>query len=140
MKKIIAMTLFLFSTSLVMSQNRVLDTLTFFRGGMMYKVNIHGDTLKINDTAFIGFPGFGPGHDHAAYGDHVHPAQAVNSCEIQSAADAANAWSMPFVLKSTSVVFFNSTPLRATQWSGVGLNTLTVALDVRKYDQIFIIN
>ena len=123
-----------------MSQNRVLDTLIFFRGGKIYKISIQGQTLTINDTSFAGFPGFGTDHFHAAYGDHTHATATVNSCEILAGGDAANSWATPFVLKSTTVVYYNSSPIRAAQWSGVGSSILTVSLDVRKWDQILIIN
>ena len=105
----------------------------------MYKINIVGHTLIINDTSFVGFPGFGTDHITSAYGDHTHAVQTVNSCEILIAGDGANAWVTPFVLKSTSVVLYNSTPVRSDRWSGTGSNILTVSLDVRKWDQIVII-
>jgi hypothetical protein len=139
MKKIFAIFLFFFAITAVMSQNRVLDTLIFFRGGKLYKISIQGQTLTINDTSFVGFPGFGTDHTHAAYGDHTHAVQTVNSYEILIAGDGANAWVTPFVLKSTSVVLYNSTPVRSDRWSGSGSNILTVSLDVRKWDQILII-
>jgi hypothetical protein len=140
MKKIFAILFFFFSITALMSQNRVLDTLIFFRGGKLYKISIQGQTLTINDTSFVGFPGFGNDHTHAACGDHTHAAQTVISCEILAGGDASNSWATPFVLKSTTVVYYNSSPIRATQWSGVGSSILTVSLDVRKWDQLLIIN
>ena len=58
----------------------------------------------------------------------------------EAAADAENSWSLPFVLKPTTVIIYNGIPLRSTQWTGVGLSTLNVSLDVRKYDYLTIIN
>ena len=58
--------------------------------------------------------------------------------KIQAANDAENNWSVPFTLKSTSVIIYNGTPLQSDQWSGS--NTLNVALDTRKYDKLVIIN
>ncbi len=58
MKKILSVFIFLIAFTTVMAQNRVMDTLTFYRGGKIYKLKLYCDHLTINDTSFYGFPGF----------------------------------------------------------------------------------
>ena len=72
MKKFLLFFVFLFAIASVMAQNRVMDTLTFYRGGKIYKVRLYSDHVTINDTSYYGFPGFGTDHSHSAYGDHAH--------------------------------------------------------------------
>ncbi|MEI7723483.1 MAG: hypothetical protein WCK09_00405 [Bacteroidota bacterium] len=71
MKKLLTI-LFLFLATLTSGQNYVLDTLTFFRGGMIYKIYLYPDRITINDTTIYSFPGLGTSHSTAAFGDHGH--------------------------------------------------------------------
>ena len=58
----------------------------------------------------------------------------------ETTSDGENNWTVPFTLTSSSTILYNNTPLRPSQWSGLGLTTLTVNLDVRKYDYLVILN
>ena len=56
----------------------------------------------------------------------------------EAANNAENGWVIPFHLKPSSVIIYNGTPLMPAQWSGT--TNLTVAVEVRKYDKLTIIN
>jgi len=58
--------------------------------------------------------------------------------QYEVANNAENGWVIPFHLKSSSIVMYNGTPLMPAQWSGT--TNLTVAVEVRKYDHLTIIN
>ncbi len=58
----------------------------------------------------------------------------------ETSSDAENNWSLPFILSNTSTILYNGIPLRKAQWSGEGEATLSVILDVRKYDYIVVLN
>jgi hypothetical protein len=65
----------------------------------------------------------------------------VNSYSITVQADGSNNWSVPLQLKPSSVIIYNTTPLKhSTQWNIVSPGILTVNLDVKKYDHIVLIN
>ncbi len=68
----------------------------------------------------------------------VFPKNTPWKKEISS--DAENNWTLPFVLTTSTTIFYNGQPLRPTQWSGVGVTALTLNLDIRKYDYITILN
>lgn len=58
----------------------------------------------------------------------------------QVANNAENGWTLPFYLKASSVIIYNGTPLRTTQWTGINTLTLFVNLAVKKYDYLVVIN
>ena len=62
--------------------------------------------------------------------------KAVYQHEIST--DAENNISVPFLLKPTSLVFYNGNMINSTRWSGVGTTTLNVSLDTRQYDKVII--
>ena len=95
------------------------------------------------NTVFgVSFPGFGTTHNKAANGDHTHAPvpSPVNTYEIEAAADGANNWTVPFTLRSTTTIIYNSMPIGSSRWTGVGTTTLSVILDTRKNDKLVIIN
>lgn len=63
-------------------------------------------------------------------------AHAVYEYEITT--NAENNITIPFALKPTSLVFYNSQIIGSTRWSGSGTTTLNVSLDTRKNDKIII--
>ena len=54
--------------------------------------------------------------------------------------DGDNNWSVPFILKPSLIIIYNGTPLLPGQWDGDGSTTLTVNLNIRKYDHLILIN
>lgn len=58
----------------------------------------------------------------------------------QVANNAENGWTLPFYLKSSTVILYNGTPLRPTQWVGLSSTTLFVNLSVKKYDYLVVTN
>jgi hypothetical protein len=60
--------------------------------------------------------------------------------EKEVSSDAENNWTIPFPIRPTSVIIYNGTPLRSGQWSGSSTTTLTVAVAVKKYDHLILIN
>lgn len=161
MKRTLTIFLFLFALN-SMAQNRVFDTISFLRGGQLYQILLYTDSMKVNGKWYMSFPGFGTTSTKAARGNHAHSnyeptitagttgqfygwdktwrTPTVQSYEIQTANDIENNWTVPFTLKSTSVIIYNGVPLRSTQWSGAGVAILNVSLDTRKYDHLLIIN
>ncbi len=66
--------------------------------------------------------------------------QTPTTYEISVGSDGSNNWTIPFALKSTSMILYNTGYIRPAQWSGSGSTTLTVNLDTRRYDHLLIIN
>lgn len=60
--------------------------------------------------------------------------------EKEIASDGENNWTVPFSLRSKTVIIYNGTPLRPGQWDGEGSDTLIVNLTVKKYDHLVLIN
>ena len=141
-KKYLTLFLFLGIFSSVMGQNRVFDTISFIRGGQLWQIYVYTDSMQVNGKWFISFPGFGTTHNKAANGDHTHAPvpSPVNTYEIEAAADGANNWTVPFTLRSTTTIIYNSMPIGSSRWTGVGTTTLSVILDTRKNDKLVIIN
>ena len=52
--------------------------------------------------------------------------------------DAQNNIIVPFTLRSTSLVFYNSQIISGSRWSGAGTTILNVILDTRKNDKLII--
>lgn len=69
--------------------------------------------------------------------DSVYSASTNYQTEI--ATDAQNNLSVSFVLASTTSIFYNSTPLQSSQWSGIGTTILTISLDTKQYDKVHLI-
>ena len=55
MKKLIFFAL-LFCAAQSMAQNRVFDTITFLRGGKLYKITLWTDSLQLNDKKYLSIP------------------------------------------------------------------------------------
>jgi hypothetical protein len=72
MKKIITILLCLLTTA-IWSQNRTFDTISFIRGGQLYRIIPGSGVIQVNGVNYYSFPGFGVTHSTAAYGDHLHP-------------------------------------------------------------------
>ena len=72
-------------------------------------------------------------------GNEIITEKEVN-WEKETTADAENNWVIPFQIRPTSVIIYNGTPLRSGQWSGSSTTTLTVAVAVKKYDHLILIN
>ena len=66
--------------------------------------------------------------------------QTPTTYEISVGSDGSNNWTIPFALKSTSMILYNTDMIRPAQWSGSGSTTLTVNLDTRRYDHLLIFN
>jgi hypothetical protein len=64
--------IFLLAAITGMGQNKVFDTITFIRGGKLYRILLWGDSLKLNENKYYSFPGFGTTHVKSAFGDHAH--------------------------------------------------------------------
>lgn len=47
-------------------------------------------------------------------------------------------FSLGFKLESSSMVYFNGQVVKSDLWSGVGTTTLTLSLDTRQYDHIYV--
>ena len=60
--------------------------------------------------------------------------------EYEITTDAENNIPIPFALKPTSLVFYNSQIIGSARWSGLGTTTLNVSLDTRKNDKLIIKN
>ena len=58
--------------------------------------------------------------------------------EYEISIDAQNNIIVPFTLRSTSLVFYNSQIISGYRWSGIGTTTLNVILDTRKNDKLII--
>jgi hypothetical protein len=71
MKKITIIVFFMAAVS-AMAQNRVFDTISFIRGGKLYKLILGTNDLQVNEHVYCSFPGFGESHTTSAYGDHAH--------------------------------------------------------------------
>jgi len=56
---------------------------------------------------------------------------------IQS--DNENNWTLSAVLKTSSVIFYNSDLLPSTRWGGIGSATLNVYIDTKQFDHLLII-
>lgn len=54
--------------------------------------------------------------------------------------DDVRSISIPFIIKSTVVVFYNGVPLKDSQWEGIGNTTLILNIDTKKNDNILLIN
>jgi hypothetical protein len=65
------------------------------------------------------------------------PVPGVFQYEVVS--DAQNNFTTTFPLLSTSVIWYNGSVIRSSQWSGIGTSTLTVSLDTKQYDFINLI-
>lgn len=48
--------------------------------------------------------------------------------------DGDNIYTVPFELKSTSIVYHNGRTIRSTEWSGVGTTIITILAPVKKND------
>lgn len=64
---------------------------------------------------------------------------SVSPWQHEIVSDAQNNFSTPFPLLSTSVIWYNGSVIRSSQWSGIGTSILTVSLDTRQYDFINLI-
>jgi hypothetical protein len=60
--------------------------------------------------------------------------------EKEFVSDGENNIAIPFFLSAFSKVYYNGSLLRLNQWSGVGLNTLTLILDTRQHDKLTVKN
>ena len=64
----------------------------------------------------------------------------VNSYEIKIDSDDENDWNLPFVLKLSTVVMYNGSALHTDEWSGIGTAILNITINVKRFDQVLIIN
>jgi len=60
--------------------------------------------------------------------------------EHEISTDGENNITIPFVLKSTTLVSYNGSIIGLARWQGIGTNTLTLNFTIKKYDQIIIKN
>lgn len=65
--------------------------------------------------------------------------EGIDEWEKEVADDGENNWKIPFTVRSQTVIIYNGTPLRPSQWSAEG-TVLTVNLSVRKHDYLILIN
>jgi len=71
MKRILAVIAILVICSTAMAQSHLFDTITFFRGGRLYKLKLYPDRYVINDTTYFAFPGYGVTHNTVPHGDSL---------------------------------------------------------------------
>jgi hypothetical protein len=69
--------------------------------------------------------------------DSTHEAIS-NTWTHEIAISSQDTVTVPFTLQNNSIVIFNGSILRNSQWSGVGSSSLILALDTREYDFITI--
>jgi len=62
------------------------------------------------------------------------------SFEKEITMDGENNITVPFILKSTSLISYNGSIIGLARWQGIGTNTLTLNLDIKKNDKITIKN
>ncbi len=60
--------------------------------------------------------------------------------EKELVADGENNIVISFSLVTSSKIYYNGALLRQSQWSGVGLSTLTLILDTREKDILVVTN
>ena len=60
--------------------------------------------------------------------------------EKEITSDGENNITIPFVLKSTTLVSYNGSIIGLARWQGIGTNTLILNLDIKKNDKIIIKN
>lgn len=78
--------------------------------------------------------------DHKLYfaGLQIGGSTSIGSVNFsyEMPSDSLNTFTLSFVLQPSSQVFYNGKILRSSQWSGAGTSTITLNLDIKKYDYI----
>jgi len=101
----------------------------------MVRVTIDSSLYELTDSAGVGrtMTWVIANHKYKELGKNIF-------WQTELTNDAENDWAISNILKSTAVILYNNTPLRAAQWTGSGTTTLHVNLITRKYDNITVIN
>lgn len=72
--------------------------------------------------------------------DTIQVVSVYNGYFEKELADAEDEINVGMVIRSNSMVFFNGNILMTSEWSGVGLESLTILFPVSEFDKLIFVN